>query len=135
VNRRRPREAGPIAQTVNIDNGLCLRRRHIRDGRNEDTTPAADHEIAGPSAEAVILYEGPVVRPNLEQSLGVGEHARTMAAAKRASACPQRIVFRRLGNSQSHMNVAAVASAQMVHTNEAMGQRVDIQLLCLPVAE
>jgi hypothetical protein len=26
------------------------------------------------------------------------------------------------------MNVAAVASAQMVHTNEAMGQRADIQL-------
>jgi hypothetical protein len=34
-----------------------------------------------------------------------------MAAAKGASACPQRTVLRRLGKPKSHMNVAAVATA------------------------
>ena len=58
-----------------------------------------------------------------------------MAATKRARARAQRIVFRRLGKPKSHMNVAAVAAAQMVHVMEATERRLDVNGRAATAAE
>jgi streptomycin 6-kinase len=65
MNRGNRREVSTIAQAVHIDDRACC-RRHFRNGRGEDTAPAADKKIAGAGSEAVILYQRPVIRPNLE---------------------------------------------------------------------
>jgi len=54
-----------IAQAVHVNDRACSYRR-LRDGRDEDTATAADEKIAGAGSEAVILYQRPVTRPNLE---------------------------------------------------------------------
>jgi hypothetical protein len=108
------REALAIAQAVHIDDGSCG-GRHIRDRCDEHTATATDQKIAGAGSEAVILNQRPVISPNLEKSSGIRNHPWAMTATERARARPQRIVFRRLRKSNTHMNIAAVAAALMVH--------------------
>src|SRR5215831_300426 len=86
------RKALTIVQAVHIDNRPCS-LRHLRDCRNEDTATAADQKIAGAGSEAVILYQRPVVSPDLEKSFRIRNDARAVAATERAGASPQRNVF------------------------------------------
>jgi hypothetical protein len=67
----------------------------------------------------VAFNQRPVIRLEFEQSSGVRHHAWCMAAAERASATSDRIVLRPACQPKPHMNVAAVASAQMVHVDES----------------
>jgi hypothetical protein len=63
----------------------------------------------------VAFNQRPVIRLEFEQSSGVRHHAWCMAAAERASAASDRIVFRPACQPKPHMNVAAVTSAKTVH--------------------
>ena len=92
VNLRNRREAHTIVQGVHI-NDRARSGRRFRDCRDEDTATTADQKITGARSEAVVLDKRPIIRPHLEQPFEVRNHARTMAAAERACARPQRIVF------------------------------------------
>jgi hypothetical protein len=65
VNRGNRREPLAIAQAVRIDDRACS-LRHFRDCCDKDTAAAADQKIAGIGSEAVMLYQRPIVGPNLE---------------------------------------------------------------------
>src|SRR5205823_2838337 len=92
-------------------NTLC----HLGDCGDENAATTTDEEIAVPRAEPVAFNQRPVVRLEFEQSIGVRQHTRVMAATERASAAPDRIVLRWPYQPKARMNVAAVASAQIVH--------------------
>src|SRR5215472_8599814 len=92
VNLRKRREAHTIVQAVHI-NDRARSGRRFRDCRDEDTATTADQKITGARSEAIVLDKRPIIRPHLEQPFEVRNHARTMAAAERACARPQRIVF------------------------------------------
>jgi hypothetical protein len=110
MNHRRRREALTITQAIHINDRPCT-LCHFRDRRDEDTATTADQKIASAGSEAVILYQRPIVSPNFEQPSGVRNDAWAMAAAERAGACPQLIVFWPLREPKTHMNIAAVAPA------------------------
>ena len=118
VRRRRGGEACAIVQAVHIDhcaNACC----HFCDCGDEDAATTTDEEIARPGAESVAFNHRPVIRLEFEQSSGVRHHAWCVAAAERASAASDRIVLRPAYQPKSHMNVAAVASAHIVHVDES----------------
>jgi hypothetical protein len=132
VKRRNRREAVAVVQTVHIDNSAAFDNSadfalgHVRDSRNEDTALSADQEIASASAKAVILHDRPVVSPNLDESLAVGEHAGIMTTTEGTGARAQRIVFWPLGKPKSYMDVAAVTSAEVIHPSEPMEHRIGV---------
>ena len=65
VKRGSRREVPTIAQAVHINDRACSHYR-LRDGRDEDTATATDEKIAGAGSEPIILYQRPVISPNLE---------------------------------------------------------------------
>ena len=97
VNLRDRREAHTIVQAVHI-NDRARSGRRFRDCRDEDTATTADQKITCARSEAVVLDKRPISRPHLEQPFEVRDHAPNMAAAERACARPQRIVFGRFDN-------------------------------------
>src|ERR1700760_3808796 len=116
VHRGNRRELPTIIQAVHVDD--CAHTfRHLRDSRDEDAASTADEKIAGAGAKPVSLNKRPIIRPHLERSLRVGEHARIMIAAERAGTCPKRIVLWWLRQPEAHVNVAAMTSAQTVHAS------------------
>jgi len=65
VNLRNRREAHTIVQAIHIDDRARSGRR-FRGCRDEDTATTADQKITGPSSEAVVLDQRPIIRPHLE---------------------------------------------------------------------
>jgi hypothetical protein len=65
VNHGRRRKVPTIAQAVHINDRACSRGR-LGDGRYEDTATATDKKIAGSGAEAVVLYQRPIISHHLE---------------------------------------------------------------------
>ena len=65
VNLRNRREAHTIVQAIHIDDRARSGRR-LRGCRDEDTATTADQKITGPSSEAVVLDQRPIIRPHLE---------------------------------------------------------------------
>ena len=103
-------EPPTVIQAVHIDDG-ARSARGLRDCRDEYTAMAADQKIAGAGCEAVILYQRPIVCPNLEQPFGVGNDARAVTTAERAGARAERSVFWRLRQAKTHMQITAMTPA------------------------
>jgi len=118
VHRGGRREAPTIIQAVDVEHCAHTFCR-LSDSRDEDAAATADEEIAGTSAEPIPLNQRPIICPDLERSLGVGEHARIVASAERAGACPKQIILRWLRQPKAHVDVAAMTAAETVHANES----------------
>ena len=117
-------EPPTIVQAVHIDD--CARsNRRLRDGRDEDTATVADQKIAGASSEAVILYQRPIIRRELEEPFVVGNDARAVTTAERACARAQQTVLRRLRKLKTYMQ--AVTPAKMLHATEYPGSARSIK--------
>lgn len=133
VNDGRRGEPPAVIQAVHIDD--CARsERGLRDCRDEYTAMAADQKIAGSGPEAVILYERPIICPNLEYPLRVSNYAWAVTTAERARARAERTVFRRLRQPKTHMQITAVTPAGMLHAAEYPGSTrgVNRALLTIP---
>ena len=81
MNHRHGGEAVAIVEAVHIDDRARFRRR-FRYRSDENTAAAADQKVARAGSKAVILYQRPIIRPDLEQAFWIGDHAGAMTAAK-----------------------------------------------------
>ena len=87
-------EAVTLIQAVYVDHG-AEPVGHLGDRGDEDAASAANQEVAGFGAEAVVLDQGPVIGPDFKVSIAIGEDARAMAAAKGTGATTQGELLRR----------------------------------------
>ena len=81
MHRRWRCKARAVVEAVHVHH-RARRSLQLRNRRDEDTAVAADQEIGGARTEAIEFDERPIVGRDLEQSCGIGDHARIVAAAE-----------------------------------------------------
>src|SRR5580698_11072547 len=107
-------KSGAVVQAVDVDDGAGP-GRGFTNRADINPTAAANHVIGGSRAKAVRLDERPVVSCQCEMSCHVGDRAGHMRTTERAGAGPQRRVLRCFRQPQTHVDIAAMAAAGMLH--------------------